>query len=89
MILADQPVHTTVAGELIVFVLFPLLVLAIAGMGAFCIWVVKQITLHSGGLALLVQDVRPVEGPSLRTLVEGLTVDVAVIKAQPSNHPGP
>lgn len=67
--LAASPVATTFAGQLIVYVVFPLVVAGTLAGGTLALWVIKKILTHDTALTLLVTEVNPPERPSLRDLL--------------------
>lgn len=89
LIIAAQPAHTTLAGQFILYIVFPLILALILGLGTFGLWITHKINDHSQGLALILQDVRPVQGESLRDIVIALTGKVEAIAEQPGNHQAP
>lgn len=81
--LAAQPFAESPAG----YVILGVLVLLIASMGSFVVYIVRHNATTDTALALLIQDVRPAGEQSLRTIVQNIAVEVSSIAGQPGNHP--
>lgn len=64
----------TVAGEFVVYFVFPALVVMLTAFISFAVWVAKSIGVLNQGLAILVRDVNPPDEPSLRELVTDLRI---------------
>lgn len=79
----------TTMKDVVDFVLFPLIILLASALLTFSVWIVRKLQDHSTALALLLHEVNPSDAPSLRDQLQAIKLDVATIKAQPSNHGNP
>ena len=75
--------------DVVDFVLFPLIILLASALLTFSVWIVRKLQDHSEALALVLHEVNPANAPSLRDQLQAIKLDVATIKAQPSNHGNP
>lgn len=55
------------------------LLVSLAGFGA---WIVRKLTTHDAALAVIVQQVNPPGGKSLRDIVQEIQIEQARIQAQ-------
>jgi len=78
--LADQQLPATLAGDLIVYVIFPLIVIAIVGAISWARGLNRRLNTQDKALALLVQQVMPEGQPSLRDVVTQHSSELAFIK---------
>lgn len=79
---ATTPLAASIAGDLIVYLVCPLLVLAIAGVVAWSIRINRRLNTQDSALALIVAQVLPQGQPSLRDIVNTHAVDLARIQGQ-------
>lgn len=84
---AETHLATTLAGDAVVFVICPLLVILIVGLVRWGGKISNTLETQDRALAGLLQDVRPAGEPTLRSLVQGLAIDVAVVKAKQPGTP--
>lgn len=61
---------TSLTGDFVVYVLCPLIVIAIASAAVWATKIHNRINEHGQALALMLQDVAPTNAPSLRELVQ-------------------
>lgn len=80
MIDAARPVANTLAGDLIVYVIFPLVVVFIIGAISWVRMVTKRLTIQDQSLAMLIAQVMPPNQPSLKDLVNQINSTIAVLK---------
>lgn len=75
--------------EVVDFLVFPLLIALTVALLSFAVWIVRKLSDHSEALAVILHEMNPADGPSLRDQLQAVKLDVAVMKAQPSNHGNP
>jgi hypothetical protein len=80
---------TTISGDLVVFVVCPLLVLFIAGCCTYVVKMSARLTTQDRALAVILQQVTPEGQPTLRDLVNQHTVQLAILTHRPSNDGSP
>lgn len=80
------PVSNTIAGDLTVYVMCPLLVIAILGIGRWLISINAKIAVQDKALAMLVRDAMPEGRPTLREVVGDIAGDVKETKGRLRVH---
>lgn len=86
LLLAAGAAPTNLAGQIIVYVLFPLIVLGIAGGVGWLVTISRRLTTQDKALALLMSEVSPQGSPGLRELVTSARLEVATLKGLVSNR---
>lgn len=79
---AGPQLAATIAGDLIVYVICPLLVLGILGFVGWSIRVNRRLNTQDAALGLIVQQVLPEGQPSLRDIVNHHAVELARVQGQ-------
>ena len=74
-----SPTATTLAGQLIVYVVCPLLVALVIGLVTYLLKMSTKLNDHGTALALILSQVNPPNAPTLRDAVEKVRLDVAVL----------
>lgn len=77
------------AGQLLVYVIFPLIVATVLGIVALAISVARRLGMQDKALAILMQEVSPTGSPSLRDLLTSTRLEVATLKGALSGHAPP
>jgi hypothetical protein len=87
---AASQLPATLAGDLIVYFICPLLVVAVAGFISAARAMSRRLVLVEQGLAILIQEVMPPGQASLRSIVNAHVTELARIQGQlsPVPHPG-
>lgn len=74
--------NTSIPGEFVVYVIFPLIVVSVVAAGTWARKISSKQNEHGQALALLLADVSPPRGLSLREMVQAHTVQLATIETQ-------
>lgn len=73
---------STLSSEILVYILFPLIVIAVASAVAWAHKIKEKQNEHGQALALILNDVAPAHGPSLRELVQAHAERLIKIETQ-------
>lgn len=82
MMFAASQLPATLAGDLIVYFICPLLVISVVGFISAARGLARRMVLVEQGLAILIQEVMPPGQPSLRAIVNTHASELARVQGQ-------